>query len=925
MYLGAERFNARDEGAQLTMAEVGVACAIAHAHGARIYLTLNILLKDAELRDALRHLGEAIDLGVDAAIVQDLGLIRLIRRVYPGFEVHGSTQLTVHDVTGARFMRELGIERVVLARENTLADIRAIREAVEGIGLEAFVHGALCISYSGQCLMSGMISERSANRGSCAQACRKDYVLTDTSDNAELDRGYLISARDLAAHDQLAGLAEVGISTLKVEGRKKKPEYVATVTQSYRQWLDRLASGNEQLPAFEEVRPLVQIYSRGFTAGMLVGRAGRSYITREQPDNRGHEVGVVVRSEPHRVIVEVSHPIVERDGLGFDPPAGKAGKSMGFAVQHVETLGTAGDRVRQAVVTRDAVPVGWRVFRNGEAALLERARASYASLPAKVRERKMPVSVRLFGAAGSPLKSLWAWDDQVVEVRSEVPLAPATKHGLDAARVREQLSRLGETPFVLADLDLQGVGAGLFIPVSELNALRTRAVDELMQRRDWAQGALAAERAEAIERAVSTVEATTLGPESSSGHKGTATTLGPESSAGHKGTATTLDPESSSGHYGTATTLCPESSSGHYGTAKTLGPESSSGHYGTAKTLGPESSSGHKGTATTLDPESSSGHYGTQRPDEGAKRPGEGRDPLPELFPSRQDPTSLPSSRARLVAVVYTPEAAREAASSGATEVVFDPFLRHPVPPAARIATLAESLRAEDVQLRLRLPTIVRPEERRSLDKWLGLDLPLQTGHIGLAVELARAGRDVVADYAVNCTNAHTAQLLFDSGIQRIVASVELTVAELAELVGPWKGQGFDVVLYGRPEGMTIEHCVLSAAFDRVATTCRDLCVVKHPVVELTDPAGYTFPVATDSACRNRLLHSRPIEGSEFVPDLTRAGICGFQLLYNVPTDPVGPMVRGYAALLGTLENAGPTPRQLTGGTFTRGHFARAV
>src|SRR3954462_1668853 len=197
VYLGASRFNARDEGAQLTMAELGEACRIAHERGGRIYLTLNILIKPQELADALMFLGEAVDLGIDAVIVQDIGLVRLIQRIYPELEIHGSTQMTVHDASGAEVMKELGVERVVLARENTLDDIRAIRAAVPDLGLESFVHGALCISYSGQCFLSGMISERSANRGSCAQSCRKDYVLRDEKTGDELDRGFLISARDL--------------------------------------------------------------------------------------------------------------------------------------------------------------------------------------------------------------------------------------------------------------------------------------------------------------------------------------------------------------------------------------------------------------------------------------------------------------------------------------------------------------------------------------------------------------------------------------------------------------------------------------------------------------------------------------------------------------------------------------------------------
>src|SRR5690242_18050168 len=188
VYLGAERFNARDEGAQLTLDELAEACWLAHGRGARVYLTLNTLVKPAELEDALLLLGEAIDRGVDAAIVQDVGLIRLIQCVYPGFEIHGSTQMTVHDVSGAALLHALGVRRVVLAREDTIEDIRAIHAAVPELELESFVHGALCISYSGQCYMSGMISERSANRGSCAQSCRKDYSLSDTATGETLDR-----------------------------------------------------------------------------------------------------------------------------------------------------------------------------------------------------------------------------------------------------------------------------------------------------------------------------------------------------------------------------------------------------------------------------------------------------------------------------------------------------------------------------------------------------------------------------------------------------------------------------------------------------------------------------------------------------------------------------------------------------------------
>ena len=803
VYLGAERFNARDEGAQLTLDELGHACTLAHGHGARVYLTLNTLLKPAELHDALTLLGECIDRGVDAAIVQDIGLVRLARLLYPALELHGSTQMTVHDERGARVLRDLGVHRVVLARENTLADIHAIRDAVPGLQLESFVHGALCIAYSGQCLMSGMISERSANRGSCAQSCRKDYVLTDDASGETLDHGYLISARDLAAYPHLAEIAAAGIHTLKIEGRKKRPEYVATVTRTYRDLLARVARGEPVTADTVDAGDLVQIFSRGFTGGMYGGRAGREYVTRDHPDNRGVVLGVVVDAPHGEVVVEVSQPLLRGDGIALEPPAGAPGEAVGFAVGTVRTLATRGGVTRQAVVSRTRVPVGWSVVRTAHAALLERARASYAALSAPAREARVRLDVRLFGGAGAPLKCLVHADGEDVTVHGSVPLAPARAHALDRDRLAAQLGRLGETPFALGTIDDAALAPGLFLPMSELNAVRQRAVEELMLRRDWAAQARAAERERRIGAAVR------------------------------------------------------------------------------------------------------------------------------DVTPAAADAAPADALALRLSVEVHRVEDARLAAGAGAHEVVFDPFLRHPVPPLARVRALAEELAASGVGLRLRTPTIVRPEERRDVDRWLALPVAVLSGHLGLVAELGAAGRDVEADYAVNCFNAHTAAELFRLGARRITLSVELTVDELADVARPWRGAGFDVVLYGRPEGMTIEHCVLSAAFDREPTTCRDLCVRSHPLVSLTDPAGYTFPVATDSACRNRLLHSRPIEGSEFLPRLWRAGVRGYRVLLNVPGEPAAELVGRYRAALDALAAGEPLPvdgpRALVGSAFTRGHFVRAV
>lgn len=808
VYLGASMYNARDEGAQLSLEELGQACAVAHARGVRVYLTFNVLIKPHELPEAMAYLGECIDRGIDAAIVQDLGVVRLIQQVYPQLEVHGSTQMTVHDAAGARVMQQLGVERVVLARENTLDDIRAIRAAVPDLSLETFVHGALCISYSGQCFMSGMISERSANRGSCAQSCRKDYTLTDEATGVELDRGFLISAKDLAAHDHLEQIAELGIGCLKVEGRKKKPEYVATVTKAYRGWLDALARGEQgRAPTTDDVEPLVQIFSRGNTGGMYGGRQGRDYITRTQPDNRGLPIGTVLATEGDELIMAVSRPLAVGDGLGFESPEAGSAATLGGTVQQVRTIQVSGGVHRLAVVVRSGlrvtrVPDGWRVVRTSDATLLATARASFQQVPVPDRVGLTRVDVRCFGHAGGPLKSIWRAGDLEVTVRGEVPLAPASKRALDMTQLREQFGRLGETEFKLGAIDVSGLAEGLFVPISELNRLRQEATEQLTEQLGWGKMSDAAVREARIVEGIA------------------------------------------------------------------------------------------------------------------------------QLPPVQPAPWS-DSTPFALRAIVADLESAREAAAGGATEVVLDPFLRHPMPPVSRVTALRDELAAQGVSLRLRTPSIVRPDDRKRLTKWLALGLPLLSGHLGLVAELGGAGGDVIADYATNAFNQHSTAFLFELGARRVVASIELTADELAQLASPWQGAGIDVLVYGRPEGMTIEHCVLSAAFDREPTTCRDLCVQKHTNVSLTDPTGYTFAVATDSDCRNRLLHSRPIDGSEFLPQLWTSGIRGFHMVFNVPGDPIRELVAGYRSALDALA-AGATPdvstsRRLLDGAFTRGHFARAV
>jgi putative protease len=434
------------------------------------------------------------------------------------------------------------------------------------------------------------------------------------------------------------------------------------------------------------------------------------------------------------------------------------------------------------------------VVRSAEAALLARARESFAAVPSTGAAERTRVDVRAVGAADEPLTLICRAGTDEVTVKSMTVLASATRHSLDERRLRVQLGRLGETPFTLGDMDVSGLAEDLFIPVSVLNDLRREAVAILIRVRHE-------KRDRAIDQAIASV-------------------------------------------------------------------------------------------ATT---------------------------------------DSRDGSAPRLVAEVWGGrlEDALLAAEAGANEISLDVFLRHPMPPLARVKQLATELSQRGVTLRLRTPTIVRPADRKHVEKWLALGTALVSGHLGMVAELAAEGRNVVADYAVNVFNQHSAAEVFRLGARRIVLSVELTGAEMAQVAAPWQGRGFEVFVYGRPEGMTLEHCVLSAAFNREVATCRDLCVQKHPNIALTDPANYVFPVATDYACRNRLLHSRPVDGSAYLPELWRAGFRNFRLVFNVPGDQVARVTAAYRASLDALAEArAPDPgavRAVTGREYTRGHFARAV
>ncbi len=485
IYFGLERFNARMRAKNFTQADLPALMEFLHRRGVRGYVTFNTLVFANELASAEDYLRAIIAAGVDAAIVQDVGICRLIRSLSPDFPIHTSTQMTVTSAAGVAFARELGAQLVVLARENSIADIAKIQAAQPAgaeIPLEVFVHGALCVAYSGQCLTSESLGGRSANRGECAQACRLPYDLIADGKQVPLgDRRYLLSPQDLSGLDVLPDLVRAGVASLKIEGRLKSPEYVASITRVYRQALDRTMSeltGDAAKP-FDRTTARYELemsFSRGLYTGWFRGIDNQKLAHARFGTKRGVFLGEVQSVENESVTLKLSAPLKPGDGVVFD--AGKPDeREEGGRVYQVESRGGE-TRLRfgHGDIDWRRVQVGQLIWKTNDPALDRTVRASFEG--DKIRFQRS-IAMEVHGHAGTPL-TLIVRDEEghVAKLDSATPLVAATSQPLTADRLRDQLGRLGGTPFKLGSL-VSSLEGDVILPVSELNRLRREAVASL--------------------------------------------------------------------------------------------------------------------------------------------------------------------------------------------------------------------------------------------------------------------------------------------------------------------------------------------------------------------------------------------------------------------------------------------------------------
>jgi putative protease len=489
VYFGLKHFTARAK-VGFSLDELAEVMSTLHGRGVKGYVTFNTLVFDHEMAEAARAIGAIAEAGADAIIVQDLGVLKLARQIATGLQLHGSTQMSVTSADGVRLAQELGATRVTLARELSLAEVRAIGAQLAGgsarptCELEIFVHGALCVAYSGQCLSSEAWGGRSANRGQCAQACRLPYEMLVDGELAPLgDARYLLSPGDLYALRQIPEIVRIGIAALKIEGRYKDADYVALTTRAYREAVDQAwESGEVRISPANELQ-LEQVYSRGSGPYFLNGTDHQAVVRGRSPRHRGVCMGRVAEVTFDAVMVEPSAanslaPLKPGDGVVFDAADWRSpqeDEEGGRVYQAAVRGGLIELRFGNGVVNPRRIRPGDLVWRTHDPNV-DKAAKAYIDPVAPVR--KQAVRVRVMARERAPLETEWVVGDLRVTALSSGVLGTARERPLSVEYLTAQLGRLGNTAYELAGVELDVEGAP-FAPSSMLNELRRRAVEEL--------------------------------------------------------------------------------------------------------------------------------------------------------------------------------------------------------------------------------------------------------------------------------------------------------------------------------------------------------------------------------------------------------------------------------------------------------------
>ncbi len=479
VYLGGRDFSARQYAGNFSDEELKDAVRYCHLKGVKVYVTLNILVKDEEIINIPKTVAFLYNIGVDALIVQDMGVVKLVKSIIPNFEIHGSTQMTTHNTEAVNLLYELGIKRVVLSRELSIREIKEISNNTKA-EIEVFCHGALCICYSGQCLMSSIIGGRSGNRGRCAQPCRMKYNLN--AEDEKLVSGFVLSPKDLWTLDNIPDLLNSGVKSLKIEGRMKKSEYVAEVVSVYRRAIDSFIETGEVKLHENDKKDLTKVFNRGgFTTGHLLGKGRSEMISIDSPKNIGYYLGKIqnVDIKNKRLKIKLEDDLSIGDGI--EVWTGKD-KNTGYIIEDIYIKNKRVDKAYKGNIVDIYYKDGKaqdKVYKNFDIELNTRLQNTYKSLESK-KTIAVNFSIALKRGINASLK---ASDGDGNEVFIEGPvLEDAIKVSITGTKLKEHLSKLGGTPFYLNSIDME-IDDGLSMPISVINSMRREAVDKLISKR----------------------------------------------------------------------------------------------------------------------------------------------------------------------------------------------------------------------------------------------------------------------------------------------------------------------------------------------------------------------------------------------------------------------------------------------------------
>ena len=471
VYLGASNFNARNSATNFDLEELEKAVDYAHLRNVKVHLTLNTLIKNEEFKDAVNLAKYAYEIGIDAIIVQDLGLACFLIENFPDLPIHASTQMTCHNLIGAKYLEKLGFNRIVLSRELTLEEIEYIKSNVN-TEIEVFAHGALCVSYSGQCLYSSLIGGRSGNRGKCAQGCRLPYELLEN--NKTIDKGYLLSPRDLCSLELLPELIKTGVDSLKIEGRMKSPEYVATVCRIYRKYLDIAENSSDYNIEKQDKKDLLQVFNRGnFSTGHLKDSANKKLVFKEKPNNTGIFLGEISNFNKNKghvtFLLEDKISIGDKITFEHEPTTYRISE----LISNNKNLETCSYKSKITIGRmKGNIHIGDKIFKIDDKQLSKRAQDSYSK-----EFIKTPLNCCLEMHLNAPIKLTIADENISISVTSDTVPSVATNSPISKERLEMALNKTNDTPFNFRNININ-LDDNLFIPIGVLNVLRRKGLEK---------------------------------------------------------------------------------------------------------------------------------------------------------------------------------------------------------------------------------------------------------------------------------------------------------------------------------------------------------------------------------------------------------------------------------------------------------------